>query len=131
MPIVASMGGIAGSQTLTVVIRGIALGKVTDMNVPWLLRKEVSVGLLNGFIWSIVVACTATLWFGSVKLGLIIASALIINLFFAALSGMLIPVLLNRLSIDPALAGGVILTTVTDVIGFTAFLGLATLLLLN
>jgi magnesium transporter len=131
MPIVASMGGIAGSQTLTVVIRGIALGKVTDMNVPWLLRKEVSVGLLNGLIWSVVVACTATLWFGSVKLGLIIASALIINLFFAALSGMLIPVLLNRLSIDPALAGGVILTTVTDVIGFTAFLGLATLLLLN
>lgn len=131
MPIVASMGGIAGSQTLTVVIRGIALGKVTDTNIPWLLRKEVSVGLLNGFLWSTVVACVAMIWFSSFKLGLIIGVALIINLFFAALSGMLIPVILNRLSIDPALAGGVILTTVTDVIGFAAFLGLATFLLVS
>lgn len=131
MPVVASMGGIAGSQTLTVVIRGIALGKVTDTNKLWLLRKEVAVGLLNGLMWSVVVAGIAILWFSSIKLGLIIGFAIIINLFFAALSGMLIPILLSRLSIDPALAGGVILTTVTDVVGFMAFLGLATLFLLD
>lgn len=131
MPIVASMGGIAGTQTATVVIRGLALGRITGTNAPWLLRKEIAVGILNGVIWASVVAVVAILWFGSVKLGLIIGCAIIINLFFAALSGLLIPLILNRLSIDPALASGVILTTVTDVIGFMAFLGLATLLLLN
>lgn len=131
MPIVASMGGIAGSQTLTIVIRGMALGQITDTNTPFLLRKELAVSFLNGFIWAIVVAVIAIFWFGSLKLGLIIGSALIINLFCAALAGVLIPLLLRRLSIDPALAGGVILTTVTDVIGFAAFLGLATVFLVN
>ncbi|MCV6638000.1 magnesium transporter [Candidatus Albibeggiatoa sp. nov. NOAA] len=131
MPIVASMGGIAGSQTLTVVIRGMALGQVSATNAPWLLRKEIAVGILNGCLWALVVAGLAVLWFKSWSLGIIIGSALLINLFFAALAGMLIPLLLKRLSIDPALAGGVILTTVTDVIGFAAFLGLATLFLLN
>ncbi|WP_353571312.1 magnesium transporter [Candidatus Albibeggiatoa sp. nov. BB20] len=131
MPIVASMGGIAGSQTLTVVIRGMALGQVSAANVPWLLRKEVAVGIFNGCLWSLVVAGLAVLWFKSWSLGIIIGAALLINLFFAALAGMLIPLLLKRFSIDPALAGGVILTTVTDVIGFASFLGLATLFLLN
>jgi len=131
MPIVASMGGIAGSQTLTIMIRGMALGQITDNNTPYLLRKELAVSFLNGLAWAIVVAIIAILWFGSLKLGLIIGSALIINLFCAALAGVLIPLLLRRLSIDPALAGGVILTTVTDVIGFAAFLGLATVFLVN
>jgi magnesium transporter len=131
MPIVASMGGIAGSQTLTIVIRGMALDQLTDTNIPWLLKKELAVSFLNGIMWAIVVAALAILWFGDIKLGLIIGSSIIINLFFAALSGVLIPIILKRLSIDPALAGSVILTTVTDVVGFGSFLGLATLLLLN
>ncbi|EIJ41900.1 Mg2+ transporter MgtE [Beggiatoa alba B18LD] len=130
MPIVASMGGIAGTQTLTVMIRGIALGKVSSANAFWLLKKEVAVGVLNGLIWAVVVGIVAMIWFSSIKLGLVIGAAIVINLFFAAFSGMLLPLILKRLSIDPALAGGVILTTVTDVIGFAAFLGLATLWLL-
>ncbi len=130
MPIVASMGGIAGSQTLTVVIRGIALDKVNNKNAPWLLRKEVAVGILNGLLWAVVVAGIAIVWFNDYLLGLIIGAAVTINLFFAAFSGMLVPLLLKRLSIDPALAGGVILTTVTDVVGFASFLGLATAFLL-
>jgi magnesium transporter len=131
MPIVASMGGIAGSQTLTIVIRGMAVGQITDTNTPFLLRKELAVSLLNGIMWAFIVAIIAILWFDSVKLGLIIGSALMINLFCAALAGVLVPLLLRRLSIDPALAGGVVLTTVTDIIGFGAFLGLATVFLLN
>jgi magnesium transporter len=131
MPIVASMGGIAGTQTLTVVIRGIALDKVNNKNARWLLRKEIAVGLLNGVLWAIVIAGMAILWFHNYMIGAVIGAAIVINLFFAAFSGMLIPLLLKRLSIDPALAGGVILTTVTDVIGFGAFLGLATLFILS
>jgi len=131
MPVVASMGGIAGTQTLTVVIRGMALGKVTNKNTPWLLRKELAVSVFNGFIWALVVAAIAIVWFKSVWLGVIIGTAIVVNLFFAALSGIVVPLLLKRLSIDPALAGGVILTTVTDVIGFATFLGLATVFLLG
>ena len=131
MPIVASMGGIAGSQTLTIVIRGMAVGQITDTNTPFLLRKELAVSLLNGIIWAFIVAIIAILWFDNIKLGLVIGSALIINLFCAALAGVLVPLLLCRLSIDPALAGGVVLTTVTDIIGFGAFLGLATIFLLH
>jgi len=115
MPIVASMGGIAGTQTLTIVIRGMAVGQITDTNTPFLLRKELAVSLLNGMMWALVVALIAILWFGSLKLGLILGSALIINLFCAALAGVLIPLLLRRLSIDPALAGGVVLTTVIKI----------------
>jgi len=129
MPIVASMGGIAGSQTLTIVIRGMAVGQITHTNTPFLLRKELIVSLLNGVIWALVVAVITLLWFGSLKLGLIIGAALIINLFCAALSGVLIPFLLQRLSIDPALASSVTLTTITDVVGFGTLLGLATILL--
>jgi magnesium transporter len=131
MPVVASMGGVAGSQTLTIVIRGMALGQITDTNMPFLLRKELAVSLLNGILWAVVVAIIAILWFSSVKLGIIIGSALIINLFFAALAGVLIPIFLQRISIDPALASSVTLTTITDVIGFGTLLGLATLFLIN
>ncbi len=131
MPIVASMGGIAGSQTLTVVIRGMALGHVGSSNARLVLVKEVLVGLLTGIFWAVVVAATAGLWFESVRLGLIIGAAMEINLLVAALAGATIPIILRRLSIDPALAGGVVLTTVTDVIGFMAFLGLGTIFLLR
>ncbi|WP_048307917.1 magnesium transporter [Halomonas sp. PR-M31] len=126
MPIVASMGGIAGSQALTVLIRGIALGHVSGGNVRWLLNRELIVGALNGLLWALVVAVIAVLWFGDMTLGIIIAAAIVINLLFAAFCGTLLPVLLKRLKIDPALSGSVILTTVTDVIGFMSFLGLAT-----
>jgi len=131
MPIVASMGGIAGTQTLTVVIRGMALGKITDSNTPWLLRRELATGLINGLMWALVVALIAIIWFSNLTLVMIIGCAIVINLLFAAFSGMLIPLLLKKLSIDPALAGGVILTTVTDVVGFFAFLSLATWWLLE
>jgi magnesium transporter len=127
MPIVASMGGIAGTQTLTVLIRGIAIGQVNRTNQRWLLLREVATGLFNGFLWAAVVAVAASLWFEDWNIGLIIAAAMVINLVTAAFVGTLIPVMLTRLSIDPALAGGVILTTVTDVVGFVSFLGLATL----
>lgn len=130
MPIVASMGGIAGSQTLTLVIRGLALQQVSAGNTLSLLIKEVSVGLANGIFWSIVVTCVAGIWFHDSHLGILLGSAMLINLVCAALAGVTIPVVLDRLGIDPALAGGVLLTTVTDVVGFMAFLGLATLFLL-
>lgn len=129
MPIVASMGGIAGSQTLTLVIRAQALGQLGTGNTRSLLIKELAVGLLNGILWAIVVAAIATAWFGDMKIGGIIAAAISINLTVAALAGVLVPVVLRRLNIDAALAGGVVLTTVTDVVGFMAFLGIATLTL--
>lgn len=131
MPIVASMGGIAGSQTLTLVIRGQALGQISRANTRWLLNKELLVSLINGAIWATVVAVIAFCWFGDYRIGLIIGIALVINLLFATLSGVFIPLLLRGLHIDPALAGGVILTTITDVVGFVAFLGLASLFLLG
>jgi len=125
MPIVASMGGIAGTQTLTVLIRAIAMGQVNSSNARWLLSREVLVGALNGVGWAIVVGIAAALWFNDSTLGLIIATAIVINLVTAGLAGALLPMVLQRLKIDPALAGGVVLTTVTDVVGFLAFLGLA------
>ena len=129
MPVVASMGGIAGSQTLTLVIRGMALGQITGANARRLLRKELAVGILNGLVWAIVVAGVAIGWFGDVQLGIIIGAAIIVNLITAALAGALIPIMLRKLGTDPALGGGVVLTTITDIIGFFAFLGLATLFL--
>lgn len=126
MPIVASMGGVAGSQTLTVVIRGIALGQIGHNNLNWLLSREFRVGLINGLLWAMVMGGVVSLWFGDATIALIIAAAMVINLLTAALAGALLPVLLKSLRIDPALAGGVALTTVTDVVGFFAFLGLAT-----
>jgi len=129
MPIVASMGGNAGTQTLTLVIRGLATGTVNTANARRVLRKELLVGGLNGLLWALVVAAIAATWYHDLSLGLVIAVAMIINLVFAALAGVLLPVALRRLGVDPALASGVALTTVTDVIGFLAFLGLATLFL--
>ncbi len=129
MPIVASMGGVAGSQTLTVVIRGMALGQIERGNLNWLLSKEFAVGALNGLLYALVVGCVVSLWFQDPTMALIIGLAMAINLMAAALSGTLLPVFLRTLNIDPALAGTVILTTITDVVGFISFLGLATLFL--
>lgn len=125
MPVVASMGGIAGSQTLTIVVRGLALGQVGEANSRTVLVREIGVGFLNGCLWATVVAVIAGAWFANMQLGLVIAAAMIINLVTAGLAGAAIPLYLKRFGIDPALAGGVVLTTVTDVVGFFAFLGLA------
>jgi len=127
MPIVASMGGIAGNQTLTLVIRGMALGHVGSANSRWLLTKEMAVGFLNGMLWSSVVGAIASFWFNDLVLGAVLAAAMIINLLIAAMAGASLPMLLDKVGIDPALSGGVILTTITDVVGFCSFLGLATL----
>jgi len=130
MPIVASMGGNAGTQTLTVVIRGMSLGTISRGNMITILKKETMVGLLNGLIWAVVIALIATLWFQNLDLGLVIAAAMIANLVMGAIAGVCIPIFLDRMEIDPALAGGVALTTVTDVVGYFSVLGLATILLL-
>ena len=130
MPIVASMGGIAGSQTLTLLIRGLALGQVQKGNTHLLLRRELGISLLNGLLWSVVIALLVVLWFDDWKIGAVLGSAILVNLLCAALAGWGVPLLLQRMGIDPALAGSVILTTVTDVVGFFAFLGLATLFLI-
>lgn len=130
MPIVASMGGIAGSQTLTLAVRGLALRQISGANAGRLLAKEMAVGAVNGLLWAFVVALIGGVWFQSVSLGLLLGAAMVINLVCAALAGASIPVILDKIGIDPALAGGVLLTTVTDVIGFMAFLGLATVFLL-
>ena len=127
MPVVASMGGIAGTQTLILVTRGIATGRVTTSNLKVLMNKEVAIGLLNGILWSVVIGLATYLWFADLILSLVIAAAIVVNLIFAAFSGAFLPSLLIKFKIDPALAGGVILTTITDVIGFVAFLGLASL----
>ena len=127
MPVVASMGGIAGTQTLIIVTRGIATGRVTNANIKALINKEVAVSGLNGIIWSLVIGLITYYWFSDLLLSLIIALAIIANLIVAAFSRAFLPLLLSKLRIDPALAGGVILTTITDVIGFVAFLGLAAL----
>ena len=127
MPIVASMGGVAGSQTLTLVIRNMAQDELFDNNLAWLTRREVAVGAINGCLWAFVVAVATSLFFNDINLGLIIAAALVINLLIAALSGALLPNFLKSIGIDPAIAGTVVLTTITDVVGFLSFLGLATL----
>jgi magnesium transporter len=130
MPIVASMGGIGGSQTLTLMIRGLALGQIGYTNARSLLFKEISVAVINGLLWATVVGIVAIAWFGNPVLGAVIASALIINQLTAALVGVGLPLAMRRLGIDPALAGSVVLTTVTDVVGFASFLGLGALFLL-
>jgi magnesium transporter len=125
MTIVASMGGVAGNQTLTLVIRSIAMGQIGKTNARWLLNRELKVAFLNGILWSLVAAVTAAIWFSDITLGYIFAGAMIINLVTAALAGALLPLFLKSMNIDPALAGGVALTTITDVVGFMSFLGLA------
>ncbi|MCA6060021.1 MULTISPECIES: magnesium transporter [Oceanospirillaceae] len=127
MPIVASMGGIAGSQVLTLVIRGQALGHLSGSNFRWLFNREIMVAAINGVLWAVVIALITYAWFRDPAIALIIGAAIIINLMVAAMAGASLPLLLKARGIDPALAGSVVLTTVTDVIGFLSFLGLATL----
>jgi magnesium transporter len=130
MPIVASMGGVAATQTLTLIVRGIALGQVERANARWLLTKEIAVALLNGLAWATVVAGVSFLWFRNWKIAAVIFAAMVVNLFAAALAGVLVPLALKRMGVDPAVAGGVVVTTVTDVVGFASLLGLGTLVLL-
>mgnify|MGYP000157644465 CR=1 FL=1 len=127
--LVPSMGGVAGNQTLTLVIRGMALGHVGDSNARALLNKEAAIGFLNGIIWALLIATFVAIWKQDLMLGAVIAVAMLMNMTAAGLAGVSIPLMLKRLNIDPALAGSVIITTVTDVIGIFAFLGTATLLL--
>jgi magnesium transporter len=129
MPIVASMGGIAGMQSLALVIRSQALDQIGSSNSRLLIYKEAAIGFLNGILWSSVVAILVYLWFDSIFLGFVIASALMINLIIGAISGVSLPLVLSKLNIDPALAGGVILTTITDVVGFISLLGIATIMM--
>jgi len=126
MPVVASMGGIAGTQSLTILIRAMAMGQINDRTQLWLIGRESLIGMINGTLWAAVVAVTASVWFDDIALGLIIACAMLINLITAGLSGAGLPLLLRRLNVDPALAGGVLVTTITDIVGFLTFLGLAT-----
>jgi magnesium transporter len=125
MPIVASMGGIAGTQTLTLVIRGQATGQLGRGNLLWMLNREFVIAALNGLLWATLVACGASYVFEDTKLGMIIAVAMVATILIAAVAGSLLPSLLRRLDIDPAIAGGVVLTTITDVAGFFIFLGRA------
>ncbi|MGE6649541.1 magnesium transporter [Shewanella colwelliana] len=130
MPVVASMGGVAGSQTLTLVTRGLALNQINNKNMAKLIGHEFSIGALNGMLWAAVVGIIAFQWFGDWQLGMVFGAAMIIVLVTGVLAGTTIPPLLKKMGIDPALAGGVVLTTVTDVVGFFAFLSLATLIIL-
>jgi magnesium transporter len=130
MPIVASMGGNAGTQSLTVAVRAIATKDLTPSNLVRVASREAGVGLINGVIFAIVMGIVGVVWFGTAMLGVVIGSAMIINLFVAGLAGIMVPVVLDRLRIDPALASGAFVTTVTDVVGFFSFLGLAVILLL-
>ncbi len=129
-PIVASMGGNAGTQSVVLVVRGLALGTITRNNWNRALTRELLVAIVNGLLWAFVVGVIAVAWFHGVKLGLVMGAAMMINLLAAALAGVLIPLLFRAVGIDPALASGVMLTTVTDVVGFFSFLGLASLFLL-
>jgi magnesium transporter len=130
MPIVASMGGVAATQTLTLIVRGLALGQVERANARWLLTKEIAVAILNGLAWATVVAIVAFLWYRDWRIAGVIFAAMIVNLLAAALAGVTVPLALKRFGVDPAVAGGVVVTTVTDVVGFASLLGLGTLLLL-
>ena len=131
MPVVASMGGIAGSQTLTLMIRGMATGQVGLGNAKSLLSREFLISIFNSFIWAIVLSVITFLWFKDWNIGLVIAMALTINLIAGAIAGVIVPLILRRLSIDPAIAGGVVLTTVTDIVGYVSFLGLGSLFLMH
>ena len=130
MPIVASMGGNAGTQTLTVVVRQLALGDISSDDATRIIKKEVSISLLNGILFAIIIGSIASLWFDIENLGLVIALSMVINLFMAGLFGATIPLFLQKMDIDPAIGSTVILTTVTDMVGFFSFLGLATIILL-
>jgi len=130
MPVVPSMGGVAGSQSLTIITRAMALGQIDKTNARSIFRKEILVGMMNGMFWAAVVAVFTYFWFGIWQIGAVIAGAMIINLFLAAAAGFAVPLILKRLKIDPALAGGVVMMAITDVAGYMAFLGLGTIVLL-
>jgi magnesium transporter len=130
MPVVPSMGGVAGTQSLTIITRAIALGLIDKTNVRGILKKELMVGILNSLVWAIVVALFTYVWFNEWRIGVVIAAAMAINLTIAAGAGFAIPLMLKRMKIDPALAGGVVLTTITDVTGYMVFLGLGAAFLL-
>ena len=130
MPIVASMGGVAATQTLTIVLRGLTLEQINSSNLRWLLKRELAVSILNGIVLSILVGCATYFWFGEIILAVLISCALIINLISSVIAGVFVPLILRRLKQDPAIAGSVVVTTVTDVVGFLSFLGLATIFLI-
>ena len=130
MPIVASMGGNAGTQTMTVTVRALAMNELNPANVVRVAMREATVGIINGLVFALLVALLAMFWFGLGELGAVIAVAMVVNLFVAAIAGMLIPLALDRLGFDPAVSSSVFVTTVTDVVGFFSFLGLATLWLM-
>ena len=127
MPIIASMGGVAATQTLTITVRGLALGQIMSSNYFYLLSREITVGLVNGFFWALVLGFISYFWFNEITIALIILLSMVINLFMAVISGMGIPLMLKFFKLDPAIAGSVIVTTITDVVGFLSFLGLATI----
>jgi magnesium transporter len=131
MPIVASMGGNAGTQTMTVAVRALATKELTPTNVVRVVIRETAVGLINGFAFALIIAVIAIAWFGTDRLGLVIGTAMVVNLLAAALAGIFIPLGLNRMGFDPAVASTVFVTTVTDVVGFFSFLGLASLWLVK
>ena len=130
MPIVASMGGVAATQTLTIVLRGLTLEQISSSNLGWLFKRELAVSILNGIVLSLIISLVTYLWFNQLILSILIAAAMIINLLSSVIAGVFVPILLRRLNQDPAIAGSVIVTTVTDVVGFISFLGLATIFLL-
>ena len=130
MPIVASMGGVAATQTLTIVLRGLTLEQISSSNLGWLFKRELAVAILNGIILSLIISLVTYVWFNELILSTLIAAAMIINLLSSVVAGVFVPIVLRRLNQDPAIAGSVIVTTVTDVVGFVSFLGLATIFLL-
>jgi len=131
MPIVASMGGNAGTQTLTIAVRGLATRELVSANARRIVMRELGIGLINGVLFALVGGLIAGLWFQDIWIGMILGAAMIITLVIAALSGILIPLGLDKIGVDPAVASSVFVTTVTDVIGFLAFLGFATFFLLS
>ena len=130
MPIVASMGGVAATQTLTIVLRGLTLEQINSSNIRWLFKRELAVSILNGLVLSVLVGFITYFWFEDLVLSILISCALIINLIFSVIAGVFVPLILRRLNQDPAIAGSVVVTTVTDVVGFLSFLGLATIFLI-
>ena len=130
MPIVASMGGVAATQTLTIVLRGLTLEQINTSNIKWLIKRELAVSIINGIVLSTLVAISTYLWFQDYTLAVLIASALVINLISSVIAGILVPLILRKLNQDPAIGGSVVVTTVTDVVGFFSFLGLATIYLI-
>jgi len=127
---VASMGGVAGTQTLTIMIRGLTLQQINSTNLNWLFKREVAVSIVNGILLSILVGGITFLWFQEIVISLLICIAMVINLISSAVAGIFIPIILRKFNQDPAIAGSVVITTVTDVIGFFSFLGLATIFLI-